>query len=44
MLKGKQNPDYISQLTDCLTSVRSVNKTDVVTLASTFGVFSLPSK
>jgi len=32
-------PPFSSKVTDCLTSVRSVNKTDVVTLASTFGVF-----
>jgi len=37
IIKGRVNPDYMSQLTDCLTSIRSVNKTDVVTLASTFG-------
>ncbi|KAH9754935.1 DNA excision repair protein ERCC-1 [Citrus sinensis] len=30
--------DYLSRLTHALTSVRSVNKTDVVTLGSTFGV------
>lgn len=29
--------DYISQLTSVLTTVKSVNKTDVVTLSSTFG-------
>ena len=29
---------HVGQLTDTLTSIRSVNKTDVVTLASTFGV------
>lgn len=29
--------DYISQLTSVLTSVKSINKTDVVTLSSTFG-------
>ena len=29
--------DYFAKLTHCLTQVRSVNKTDVVTLVSTFG-------
>lgn len=37
-LKGRVSTDYMSQLSDALTSVRSVNKTDVVTLSSTFGV------
>jgi DNA excision repair protein ERCC-1 len=29
--------DYLSKLTHCMTHIRFVNKTDVVTLASTFG-------
>jgi len=32
---------YFTQLTHCMTHIRSVNKTDVVTLASTFGVCKL---
>lgn len=37
LLMGRTNPDYMATLSDALTSVRSVNKTDVVTLISTFG-------
>lgn len=37
MIKAKVDPSYFAQLTDVLTSVRSINKTDVYTLASTFG-------
>ncbi|KAL1920383.1 uncharacterized protein VTP21DRAFT_760 [Calcarisporiella thermophila] len=37
MIKEKVDDDYLSKLTDCLTQIRSVNKTDVVTLTSTFG-------
>jgi DNA excision repair protein ERCC-1 len=34
----KQNQDdYYASMTDCLTQVKSVNKTDVLTLMSTFG-------
>ncbi|KAL3876970.1 hypothetical protein ACJMK2_034742 [Sinanodonta woodiana] len=33
----KTDSDYISKLTDCLTTVKSVNKTDCMTLLSTFG-------
>lgn len=32
----KTEKDYISKVTECLTSVRSVNKTDAMTLLSTF--------
>ncbi|KAF9347918.1 Excision repair cross-complementation group 1 [Mortierella sp. NVP85] len=38
-IKERVDNDYISKLTDCLTQIQSVNKTDVVTLASTFGSF-----
>lgn len=31
--------DYVAKMTDCLTNVRTVNKTDVLTLLSTFGSF-----
>eukprot|EP00656_Telonema_subtile_P038413 TRINITY_DN4325_c0_g1_i4.p1 TRINITY_DN4325_c0_g1~~TRINITY_DN4325_c0_g1_i4.p1 ORF type:complete len:140 (-),score=32.13 TRINITY_DN4325_c0_g1_i4:149-568(-) len=37
MIKAKVDPSYFAQLTDVLTSIRSINKTDVYTLASTFG-------
>lgn len=37
LIKERVDNDYLSKLTDCLTSIRGVNKTDVVTLASTFG-------
>lgn len=29
--------DYLAKMTDCLTHIKSVNKTDVLTLLSTFG-------
>ncbi|XP_028406647.1 DNA excision repair protein ERCC-1-like [Dendronephthya gigantea] len=35
-LQGQTNTDYLSKLTDCLTTVKSVNKTDTVTLLSAF--------
>ena len=35
-LQGQASTDYLSKLTDCLTSVKSVNRTDTVTLLSTF--------
>ncbi|KAH9754937.1 hypothetical protein KPL71_015604 [Citrus sinensis] len=38
LIQGQLDTDYLSQLTHALTSVWSVNKTDVVTLQSTFGV------
>lgn len=36
-LQERTAKDYMSQLTTVLTSIRSVNRSDVVTLASTFG-------
>ncbi|KAI8804435.1 hypothetical protein BJ742DRAFT_905697 [Cladochytrium replicatum] len=36
-IKERVDDDYLSKLTDCLTQVKSINKTDVMTLASTFG-------
>ncbi|KAG0047266.1 ssDNA endonuclease and repair protein rad10 [Gryganskiella cystojenkinii] len=38
-IKERVDNDYLSKLTDCLTQVQSINKTDVVTLSSTFGSF-----
>ena len=38
MIKERVENDYLSKLTDCLTQIKSVNKTDVVTLSSHFGV------
>lgn len=40
MLQGVKATDYLTQLRNSLTTVRSVNKTDVVTLLSTFGSLS----
>ncbi|KAG8143701.1 putative DNA excision repair protein [Naja naja] len=40
LLKEKVEQDYLSRVTDCLTSVKSVNKTDTLSLLSTFGVRS----
>jgi hypothetical protein len=37
LIQGRTDDDYASKLIGCLTAVRSVNKTDVSTLASTFG-------
>ncbi|KDO59544.1 hypothetical protein CISIN_1g0458231mg, partial [Citrus sinensis] len=37
LTQGQMDTDYLSRLTHALTSVRSVNKTDVVNLGSTFG-------
>ncbi|KAJ3190944.1 Excision repair cross-complementation group 1 [Irineochytrium annulatum] len=37
MIMGRVDGDYLSKLTECLTQVKSVNKTDVLTLATTFG-------
>jgi len=37
LIQGRTDDDYTSKLTSCLTAVRLVNKTDVTTLASTFG-------
>jgi len=36
-MKARVDPSYYAQLTEVLTTVRSVNKSDVFTLASTFG-------
>ncbi|XP_076119086.1 DNA excision repair protein ERCC-1 [Alosa pseudoharengus] len=36
LLKEQVEKDYLSKVTDCLTTVKSVNKTDAVTLLSTF--------
>lgn len=38
-LMEKTDTDYVSKLTDTLTTVKSVNKTDCMTLLSTFGSF-----
>ncbi|CAI5780725.1 excision repair ERCC-1 isoform X2 [Podarcis lilfordi] len=37
LLKEKVDRDYLSRVTDCLTSVKSVNKTDTLSLLTTFG-------
>ncbi|RIA88379.1 restriction endonuclease type II-like protein [Glomus cerebriforme] len=37
LIMEKIENDYLSKLTHCMTHIRFVNKTDVVTLASTFG-------
>ncbi|OQR99685.1 DNA excision repair protein ERCC-1 [Achlya hypogyna] len=37
LIKEKVDNDYTAQLNDVLTSVRSINKTDVVTLSTNFG-------
>lgn len=37
LIKPRVDPGYYAQLTEVLTSVRSINKTDVFTLASNFG-------
>ncbi|CEI93920.1 Putative DNA excision repair protein ERCC-1 [Rhizopus microsporus] len=37
LIREKVENDYLAKVTDCLTNVRSVNKTDVLTLLSTFG-------
>uniref|UniRef100_A0A8C3XN61 DNA excision repair protein ERCC-1 n=1 Tax=Chelydra serpentina TaxID=8475 RepID=A0A8C3XN61_CHESE len=37
LLKEKVDQDFLSIVTDCLTSVKSVNKTDALSLLSTFG-------
>ncbi|KAF8930819.1 ssDNA endonuclease and repair protein rad10 [Dissophora ornata] len=38
-IKERIENDYLSKITDCLTQIQSVNKTDVVTLSSIFGSF-----
>ncbi|NWV16945.1 ERCC1 protein, partial [Origma solitaria] len=37
LLKERVEQDFLSRVTDCLTSVKSVNKTDSLSLLSTFG-------
>ncbi|KAI5658935.1 hypothetical protein M9H77_27728 [Catharanthus roseus] len=37
LIQGQMDSDYLSRLNHALTAVRHVNKTDVVTLGSTFG-------
>nr|KAJ3406749.1 Excision repair cross-complementation group 1 [Polyrhizophydium stewartii] len=39
MLKGQVDPDYFSRLADSLTAIKSVNKTDAMTLSSSIGSF-----
>ncbi|KAG7580762.1 ERCC1/RAD10/SWI10 family [Arabidopsis suecica] len=38
LIQGQMDTDYLSRLNHSLTSIRHVNKSDVVTLGSTFGV------
>ncbi|XAR52343.1 hypothetical protein NMG60_11020353 [Bertholletia excelsa] len=40
IIQGQMDTDYLSRLNHALTTVRHVNKTDVVTLGSTFGSLS----
>nr|GMD37549.1 DNA excision repair protein ERCC-1 [Ipomoea batatas] len=40
LIQGQMDTDYLSRLNHALTSIRHVNKTDVVTLGSTFGSLS----
>ncbi|KAK9292622.1 hypothetical protein L1049_020597 [Liquidambar formosana] len=40
LIQGQMDTDYLSRLTHALTTVRHINKTDVVTLGSTFGSLS----
>ncbi|KAI8643628.1 restriction endonuclease type II-like protein [Parasitella parasitica] len=37
MIRERVDDEYFAKITDCLTQIRSVNKTDVLTLLSTFG-------
>ncbi|KAK4509642.1 uncharacterized protein ATC70_006944 [Mucor velutinosus] len=37
LIREKVDDEYFAKITDCLTQIRSVNKTDVLTLLSTFG-------
>ncbi|KAM5140980.1 DNA excision repair protein ERCC-1 [Mantella aurantiaca] len=39
-LKERTESDFMSRITDCLTTVKSVNKTDSCTLLTTFGTLS----
>ncbi|XP_066380533.1 DNA excision repair protein ERCC-1-like [Miscanthus floridulus] len=41
IIREHMDNDYLSRLTHALTSIRHVNKTDVVTLGSSFGVITL---
>lgn len=36
LLKEQVEKDYLSKVTDCLTTVKSINKTDAITLLTTF--------
>ncbi|OMO89239.1 DNA repair protein rad10 [Corchorus olitorius] len=40
LIQGQMDTDYLSRLNHALTTVRHVNKTDVVTIGSTFGSLS----
>ncbi|KAB1200844.1 DNA excision repair protein ERCC-1 [Morella rubra] len=40
IIQGQMDTDYLSRLNHALTTVRHVNKTDVVTLGTTFGALS----
>ncbi|PON64444.1 ERCC1/RAD10/SWI10 family [Parasponia andersonii] len=40
IIQGQMDTDYLSRINHCLTAVRHVNKTDVVTLGTTFGSLS----
>ncbi|GKV08958.1 hypothetical protein SLEP1_g20527 [Rubroshorea leprosula] len=40
LIQGHMDTDYLSRLNHALTTIRHVNKTDVVTLGSTFGSLS----
>ncbi|NWZ30284.1 ERCC1 protein, partial [Asarcornis scutulata] len=37
-LRERVEPGYLARVSDCLTSVKSVNRTDALSLLSTFGV------
>ncbi|KAF1806336.1 restriction endonuclease type II-like protein [Mucor lusitanicus] len=37
LIREKVDDEYFAKMTDCLTQIRSLNKTDVLTLLSTFG-------
>lgn len=37
LIRERVDDEYFAKITDCLTQIRSVNKTDVLTLLSTFG-------
>ncbi|KAJ3369233.1 Excision repair cross-complementation group 1 [Allomyces arbusculus] len=39
VLKGKQETDYMSRLSETLTQIKGVNRTDVLTLSANFGTF-----